>query len=763
MTAKEKNERANELYEEQRFTEAFQLYQEAANEGFANAMYNLANCYYDGVLGEKDLNQAAYWARRAFAEDPDDPDFQNCMKLTKAAVQVEKALHEERYDDAVAPLKVLAESGDLNALYELPDLFLSQVTDLIAPEEAFRWAKEGAEKCDSSAFAAQLAALYLNGQGTPQDPQAALHWATKAVSDPDLSDEDKDLTYQIFLALADLGYCQITENGSVEGAPEEASPAATAPEGTAPGSEAAEEPRVTYVPATDQDRAAALNQQAYQLAMEERYEEAFPLFRDAAELGLEEAMMNVSLCYRNGFGVEQDPQACFAWMKRAAEAGWIPAFCRLAELYEQEIGTEQDLEAARYWAERGVAEAPNEELRAASEKARKLIPYIEEANRLKADPEYAKNAAQEVISQMRDQGKVRFDEAMAALNAGRDEEAFQLFLQSAQLGHPAGIVNTALCYEIGQGTPKDLAASHYWLGIGAKNGVLSCFYGQAANCYYGRGVSVDLGQARYWIDLAMRFDPIPARKEEIRKFRENLILIRPSSEPAETLPPGIRLYNERRYLEALPYLEEAGRKGDAASLCCLGLMYNMGLGLPKDTAASVPFFLAAAARGDEPALECITRVCRPHCNNSCWKVIAYLKGTPGTENVLNEIGFSRGFVELGNAIQKELTQLQSRSPANMYYYASAYNAAAECGQPDGLAFLSTEDHIKINNRGVLPAWALLDLQNAAMMGHSGALFALGQEYNSRNQRKVADRCFLEAARRGHRQAAAICAQRDIQA
>ena len=237
-TAKEKNERANELYEEQRFTEAFQLYQEAANEGFANAMYNLANCYYDGVLGEKDLNQAAYWARRAFAEDPDDPDFQNCKKLTKAAVQVEKALNEERYDDAVAPLKVLAESGDLNALYELPDLFLSQVTDLISPEEAFRWAKEGAEKCDSSAFAAQLAALYLNGQGTPQDPEAALHWATKAVSDPNLSDEDKDLTYQIFLALADLGYCQITEGSSAEGAPEEASPAATAPEGPAPGPEA---------------------------------------------------------------------------------------------------------------------------------------------------------------------------------------------------------------------------------------------------------------------------------------------------------------------------------------------------------------------------------------------------------------------------------------------------------------------------------------------------------------------------------------------
>jgi len=50
---------------EQDRTKALSLYEKAANLGWADAMWNIANSYGSGVLGEKDLYSACIWSMRA--------------------------------------------------------------------------------------------------------------------------------------------------------------------------------------------------------------------------------------------------------------------------------------------------------------------------------------------------------------------------------------------------------------------------------------------------------------------------------------------------------------------------------------------------------------------------------------------------------------------------------------------------------------------------------------------------------------------------
>ena len=73
----------------------FELYSRAADLGWAEAMWNIANMYGAGQLGEKDMVNACVWAMRARKfSAPQERQLQN--RLSRVIPQLERLLSPEQ-------------------------------------------------------------------------------------------------------------------------------------------------------------------------------------------------------------------------------------------------------------------------------------------------------------------------------------------------------------------------------------------------------------------------------------------------------------------------------------------------------------------------------------------------------------------------------------------------------------------------------------------------------------------------------------------
>ena len=118
---------------------SFQLYQQKANQGDADAQFNLAVMYYHGVETPQDTRYAIYW-------------------YTKAA-----------------------EQGHVNAQYNLEKLYMYGYGKEVRqdPKLAVYWLTKASEQ---GLVQAQynLGHMYEWGDGGPQDYKLAFYWYTKA-------------------------------------------------------------------------------------------------------------------------------------------------------------------------------------------------------------------------------------------------------------------------------------------------------------------------------------------------------------------------------------------------------------------------------------------------------------------------------------------------------------------------------------------------------------------------------------------------------
>lgn len=84
--------------------------------------------------------------------------------------------------------------------------------------------------------------------------------------------------------------------------------------------------------------------------IKEKEVSAFECFSKSAEKGNAEAMVILSDCYENGFGVHKATEKAVEWCFKAIEAGSVEACEKLADYYERGLGVEQDEKAAvRYF------------------------------------------------------------------------------------------------------------------------------------------------------------------------------------------------------------------------------------------------------------------------------------------------------------------------------------------------------------------------------------------------------------------------------
>lgn len=91
-----------------------------------------------------------------------------------------------------------------------------------------------------------------------------------------------------------------------------------------------------------------LYEQGKKLYDEKKYEQAFPLLKQAAEKGHKKAQYRLGRCYDKGNGVEEDNKMAFTWYEKAAKQYHAKSQYQLARYYlKGKGGVTPDKEKAR--------------------------------------------------------------------------------------------------------------------------------------------------------------------------------------------------------------------------------------------------------------------------------------------------------------------------------------------------------------------------------------------------------------------------------
>ena len=175
-----------------------------------------------------------------------------------------------------------------------------------------------------------------------------------------------------------------------------------------------------------------------------------------------------------------------------------------------------------------------------------------------------------------------FDAGLKAYQAHDYSTALDNWLPLAQNGAPHAQYNLGLMYAHGDGVPKDMAQAAAWYRKAADQGIVQAQFNLALLYSQGDGVPRSLDDAREWfVKAADQGDP-----------RATYALANLYSDEGQA----------QNYPEALKLYQKGAEGGSASAQFELGVIYDLGHGVPSDFAQAEKWYRQAAEQGYAPAL-----------------------------------------------------------------------------------------------------------------------------------------------------------------
>jgi TPR repeat protein/ferredoxin len=373
----------------------------------------------------------------------------------------------ENYKKAMRFYKQAANTGHVEAMYDLGSMYEYGIGINKNEKEAIRWYRKAADEGHAAAMF-NLGYAYGRGEGVEQDDTQAVYWYRKAA-------EAGHAT-----AMNNLGYAY--EHG--EGVEQDDTQAV-----------------YWYREGAEAGDATAMNNLAgaYQhgQGIDQDYKEAVYWYRKAAEAGNAVAMTNLGYMYDYGFGVKKNYKKAVRWYGAAAEAGETTGMNNLGYAYQHGQGIDQAYGHAVYWyrksAEAGLPVAmynlaymhrygfgvPKSEKEA-------IRWYRKAADAGHPDAMYE-------LGCMYDGGSgVRKDEA----------EAVRWYRKAAEAGNVDAMLGVGAMLESGSGVKRDEAEAVRWYTKAAEAGDATAMWNVGYAHEYGAGVDQDYQKALRWYKKA---------------------------------------------------------------------------------------------------------------------------------------------------------------------------------------------------------------------------------------------------------------------
>ncbi|MDQ6973961.1 MAG: tetratricopeptide repeat protein, partial [Mariprofundaceae bacterium] len=343
-------------FEDGRYDDAFHWYQNAANQGEAQAQYALAMMYIHGQIGDTDSHQAKSWLLRAAQQGFAKAQYQLGVLLGKKdgnkvsehwlEEAAKQGMHQAirhliaMYDgrntakgsekalawlltakqkhlphllslktSVLSHLKKQAEGGELQAIYLLGNVYRQGIFIEKNPTKAYQWMLKAAQKHHIQASEA-VAAMLLYGDGVVKDMKQAFHW-----------------------------YQASEQAGS------------------------------------SQAKSALGCMLVLGLGTPKNLQQGVAILKDTAQDGDARAALNLGIIEAEGLGGEINDDAAFQWFKRASDLGSVAANNHLGVMYALGRGVPMDMTQARRFFETVQDSNPYAPFNLAIIEARGLTDY----------------------------------------------------------------------------------------------------------------------------------------------------------------------------------------------------------------------------------------------------------------------------------------------------------------------------------------------------------------------------------------------------
>jgi TPR repeat protein len=337
------------------------------------------------------------------------------------------------------------------------------------------------------------------------------------------------------------------------------------------------------------------------------YELAFPVLLRHAQESDVYAQFRLAALYEHGLGVEQDLEQAARWCAIAAERGHNGAQCKMGQCCEQGLGVPQDYAKAAEWYRRATekwnAQAQNS-LGALYEKGLGVAQDDEQAVHWYSKATEKKLAEGEFnLGRMHEYGR----------GVSQDyEQAFLYYHRAAMQEHARAQYKLGWIYQHAKGFPQDLEQAAAWYRKSARLGCAKAQYQLARFHAAGAGVEVSYVRAAQLHREAAEQGHAEAQRELAECYLCGLGgLARDSSQYVHWLTQAaengsaraaaelgsvyldaaaglgsVYLDNEwvltHRYDLALEWSRKAVEQGNFDAWLSLGLMHEMGFGVPVD-------------------------------------------------------------------------------------------------------------------------------------------------------------------------------------
>ena len=373
----EKNPQAETLYAEACAASGpkrVMLLQKAADAGSLDAMYDLADCYADGVGVGKNMELAIKWLTKA-------ADLNHLKSQAGLGVMYMMGDKELGQDYALAEkyLSMAAERGFPKAQLALSYLYRG----MQEYAKALAWANKCLDVEPEAGCV--LGQIYDEGLGVEPDIRKAMGYYEKAADGGDAdaqnilgnyyssverTEEELDLErafnyYQKSAAQGhvygtlNLGLCYASGYGCVKNmekafelitvaAEKDCSEAQEWLANNEGINEESTDETYDWTGMTPDDEINYANE-ALTNNDESKAKESVAILKKYANLDEPRAQFNLALCYHFGYGIKQNYQVAASWFNKSAKLGFAPSMYQLGEKYEEGHGCTVDMTEAAKW------------------------------------------------------------------------------------------------------------------------------------------------------------------------------------------------------------------------------------------------------------------------------------------------------------------------------------------------------------------------------------------------------------------------------
>jgi TPR repeat protein len=275
---------------------------------------------------------------------------------------------------------------------------------------------------------------------------------------------------------------------------------------------------------------------------------SFEWMSRGAELGDAIAQYNVAVMYRYGnkpVGVIKNESLSYKWMLQSARQNHAAAQYKVGTFYRDEIGTPRNQNKAIEWWMRA------------------------------SDNKDCDGKADTALGLFYSQGK-------------HDEVAFRYYLKGAQRGDTNAQVNVSLCYQHGMGVIKDEKLALKWLLQAGENGHVESQ--DRLGQWYSNGICCELDDraALRWWCLAAKNGSSDAMTSIAYLYSTATDLSSAASPPKDDQA-------------AFAWYLKAAQMGNVNAQYNVGICYQAGIGVIRDTKKAFEWFMKAASQKDPRA------------------------------------------------------------------------------------------------------------------------------------------------------------------